>query len=74
VRRTTNDRRVAGKVPGEPVLADGPGNGNLCVLETTVGDRFRVARPAMSKEQELALIDVLREILVSWKCRTNSQP
>ncbi len=28
-----------------------------------VGGRFSVVRPAIGKEQELALIDVLREIL-----------
>jgi hypothetical protein len=35
----------------------------VCVFQTALGDRFQVARPAISKEQEAALIDVLREIL-----------
>ena len=30
------------KVPGEPVLADGPGNGVVCVFATTSGDHFSV--------------------------------
>jgi hypothetical protein len=51
------------KVPGEPVLADGPGNGMVCVFATTSGDHFSVVEPKMSKESKAALIDVLREIL-----------
>jgi hypothetical protein len=51
------------KVPGEPVLADGPGNGTVCVFATTTGDHFSVVEPKMSKESKAALIDVLREIL-----------
>jgi hypothetical protein len=47
--------RLVQKVPGE--------NGTVCVFATTTGDHFGVARPAMSREQEAALIDVLREIL-----------
>jgi hypothetical protein len=43
------------KVPGE--------NGTVCVFETKVGDRFSVVRSAISKEQEAAPIDVLREVL-----------
>ena len=43
------------KVPGEL--------GTVCVFETTAYDRFSVTRPAISKEQEMALIDMLREIL-----------
>lgn len=35
----------------------------MYVFQTTVGDRFSVVRPAISKEQEAALIDVLREIV-----------
>jgi hypothetical protein len=35
----------------------------VCVFATTGGDHFGVTRPAMSREQEAALIDVLREIL-----------
>jgi len=47
--------RLMEKVPGE--------RGTVCVFETTVHDRVSVTRLAISKEQELALIDVLREIL-----------
>jgi hypothetical protein len=47
--------RLVEKVPGE--------NGVVCVFATTVGDHFSVTRPAMSREQEAALIDALREIL-----------
>ena len=47
--------RLVEKVPGE--------NGIVCVFETTAHDRFSVTRPAISREQELALIDVLREML-----------
>lgn len=51
------------KVLGEPVLADGPGNGTVCVFVTTSGDHFSVVEPKMSKKSRAALIDVLREIL-----------
>jgi hypothetical protein len=51
------------KVPGEPVLADRPGNGTVCVFATTSGDHFSVVEPKMSKESRAALIDVLRQIL-----------
>jgi hypothetical protein len=47
--------RLVETVPGE--------NGGICVFETIVGDKFSVTRPAMSVEQEAALIDVLREVL-----------
>jgi hypothetical protein len=47
--------RLVEKVPGE--------NGTVCVFATTSGDHFSVTRPAMSREQEAALIDLLREIL-----------
>lgn len=47
--------RLVRKVAGE--------QGKIYVFETTVGDTFSVARPAINKEQEAALIDVLREIL-----------
>ena len=47
--------RLVEKIPGD--------NGEICVFETTSGDHFSVVKPAISKEQELALIDVLREIL-----------
>ena len=35
----------------------------MCVFETSVGDRFSLVEPKMSKESKAALIDVLREIL-----------
>lgn len=38
-------------------------NGEVCVFKTTLGERFSIAKPAMNKAQEAALIDVLREIL-----------
>ena len=47
--------RLVEKVPGE--------HGTVCVFATTRGDHFGVVKPKMSEEQELALIDVLREIL-----------
>jgi hypothetical protein len=59
--------RLVEKVPGEPVLADGPGNGTVCVFETTSGDHFSMVEPKMSKESKAALIDVLREILEEEK-------
>jgi hypothetical protein len=43
------------KVPGE--------KGMVCVFATTRGDHFGVVEPKLSREQEAALIDVLREIL-----------
>lgn len=39
------------------------GNSRVCVFETRVGDRCSVVRPVMDKEQEAALLDVLREII-----------
>jgi hypothetical protein len=51
--------RLVEKVPGE--------HGRVCVFETTVGERFSMVKPAIGKEQELALIDVLREILEDWE-------
>ena len=47
--------RLVDKIPSE--------SGVVYVFHTTVGDRFSVTRPALSREQEAALIDVLREIL-----------
>jgi hypothetical protein len=47
--------RPVEKVSGE--------RGEVYVFQTRAGDRFHVARPDISKEQEAALIDVLREIL-----------
>jgi hypothetical protein len=47
--------RLVEKVPGE--------NGEICVFETVARLKFRVAKPDLSKDQEAALIDVLREIL-----------
>ena len=47
--------RLVEKVPGE--------HGKICVFATTSGDHFSVVRPALSRDQEAALIDVLREIL-----------
>jgi hypothetical protein len=38
-------------------------NGETCVFETVARDKFSVTRPALSRDQEAALIDVLREIL-----------
>ena len=51
----TGKMRPVEKVPGEA--------GKICVFATTRGDHFRVVRPALSRDQEAALIDVLREIL-----------
>ena len=47
--------RLVEKVPGE--------NGEICVFETVARVKFSVTRPALSRDQEAALIDVLREIL-----------
>jgi len=47
--------RLVEKVPGE--------NGEICVFETVAWDRFSVTKPVLSRDQEAALIDVLREIL-----------
>jgi hypothetical protein len=38
-------------------------NGRVRVFETSVGARFSVLEPRMSKASRAALIDVLREIL-----------
>jgi hypothetical protein len=38
-------------------------NGEICVFETVARHRFSVTRPALSRDQEAALLDVLREIL-----------
>jgi hypothetical protein len=38
-------------------------HGQICVFETVARRKFSVARPTLSRDQEAALIDVLREIL-----------
>ena len=38
-------------------------NGEICVFETVARVKFSVAKPDLSRDQEAALIDVLREIL-----------
>ena len=38
-------------------------SGEICVLETVAWHKFSVVKPALSRDQEAALIDVLREIL-----------
>ena len=38
-------------------------NGEICVFETVARVKFSVTRPTLSRDQEAALIDVLREIL-----------
>jgi hypothetical protein len=47
--------RLVEKVPGE--------NGEICVFETVARVKFSVSKPVLSRDQEAALIDVLREIL-----------
>jgi hypothetical protein len=47
--------RLVEKVPGE--------NGEIYVLETVARVKFSVTKPVLSRDQEVALIDVLREIL-----------
>jgi hypothetical protein len=47
--------RLVEKVPGE--------NGEICLFETVARVKFSVTRPDLSRDQEAALIDVLREIL-----------
>jgi hypothetical protein len=47
--------RLVEKVPGE--------NGEICLFETVARVKFSVTTPALSRDQEAALIDVLREIL-----------
>jgi hypothetical protein len=47
--------RLVEKVPGE--------NGEICLFETVARVKFSVTKPALSRDQEAALIDVLREIL-----------
>ena len=44
--------RLVEEVPGE-----------ICVFETVARVKFSVTRPALSRDEEAALIDVLREIL-----------
>jgi hypothetical protein len=38
-------------------------NGEVCVFETVARVKFSVTKPVLSRDQEAALIDVLREIL-----------
>jgi hypothetical protein len=47
--------RLADTLPGE--------GAPVCVFESSAGEVFSVARPMMSREQEAALIEVLRDIL-----------
>jgi len=47
--------RLVEKVPGE--------DGESCVFETVARVKFSVTKPALSRDQEAALIDVLREVL-----------
>ena len=47
--------RLVGQEPGEA--------GAVCIFETVAGEQFSLARPAMSKEVEAAVREMLREIL-----------
>jgi hypothetical protein len=47
--------RLVDKIPGE--------GGVVCVFETVTWHKFSVVKPALNRDQEAALIDVLREIL-----------
>ncbi len=47
--------RLVEKAPGE--------GGEICIFETVARVKFSVTRPALSRDQEAALIDVLREIM-----------
>jgi hypothetical protein len=47
--------RLVEKVPGE--------HGEICAFETIARVKFSVTRPVLSRDQEAALLDVLREIL-----------
>jgi hypothetical protein len=38
-------------------------NGEICMFETVARVKFSITKPALSRDQEAALIDVLREIL-----------
>ena len=38
-------------------------SGEICVFETVARVKFSVSKPALDRDQEAALIDVLREIL-----------
>ena len=48
--------RLVEKVPGE-----------ICVFETTVGERFSAVESAINKQQELALIGVFGGVLEESK-------
>ena len=43
------------------LVEEGPGE--ICVFETVARVKFSVTKPALDRDQEAALIDVLREIL-----------
>jgi hypothetical protein len=46
------------------LIEKGPGeNGEICLFETVTRHKFSVVNPTLSRDQEAALIDVLREIL-----------
>jgi hypothetical protein len=47
--------RLVEMVPGE--------NGPVCVFESSAGEQFSLARPAMTAEQEATVKEILREIL-----------
>ena len=47
--------RLVGQEPGEA--------GAVCTFETAAGEQFRLTRPAMSKEVEADVKEMLREIL-----------
>ena len=47
--------RLIEHVPGE--------GGRICVFQTTVGRRFNLVEPKLSKTSKAALMDVLQEIL-----------
>jgi hypothetical protein len=47
--------RLVETVPGE--------NGPVCVFETVASERFSLAKPPMTEEQEAKVKEMLREIL-----------
>lgn len=47
--------RLIGKIPGE--------TGPICTFETASGERFNLARPPMTEQQERRVIRELRKIL-----------
>jgi len=44
-------------------------NGEICVFETVARVKFSVTKPALSRDQEAALIDVLRVVLEEERMR-----